>query len=340
VTGGSVPAYLVRGSDDVLRGETLSKLVDRLVDGRDRGILVDEFSGPDYELGAGLDAAQTPPFLTDDRIVVLRHLSRFAKAEDLQGLLAYLAQPLSSTSLVLVWERPLEPTARLPAVPPGLTRAVTAAGGEILTADAPGGKGRSAWVGERLVEAGLRVDGAARARIAEHIGEDAGAVIGLVERLVGVFGPRARLSLADVEPFLGTAGGVPPWELTDAIDRGDVPAALDRLQRTMGGGRHPLAVMATLQSHFLRMLRLDGEDASNEKEAAVLLGIKGSTFPAKKALAQVTRLGPAAVRRSVHLLAEADLDLRGAKAWPEELVVEVLVARLTSLSRARRRSGG
>ena len=32
-------------------------------------------------------------------------------------------------------------------------------------------------------------------------------------------------------------------------------------------------------------------------------------------------------------LARADLDLRGAKAWPPELVMEVLVARLARLSR-------
>jgi hypothetical protein len=35
----------------------------------------------------------------------------------------------------------------------------------------------------------------------------------------------------------------------------------------------------------------------------------------------------------VELLAQADLDLRGAKAWPDELVMEVLVARLTGRSR-------
>jgi hypothetical protein len=35
----------------------------------------------------------------------------------------------------------------------------------------------------------------------------------------------------------------------------------------------------------------------------------------------------------VELLAEADVDLRGARAWPGELTMEVLVARLTTLAR-------
>jgi DNA polymerase III subunit delta len=37
------------------------------------------------------------------------------------------------------------------------------------------------------------------------------------------------------------------------------------------------------------------------------------------------------------LLAQADLDLRGAKEWPDELVMEVLVARLSRLAGAARR---
>jgi hypothetical protein len=38
------------------------------------------------------------------------------------------------------------------------------------------------------------------------------------------------------------------------------------------------------------------------------------------------------VQKAIALLAQADLDLRGAKEWPEELVMEVVVARLSRLA--------
>ncbi len=38
------------------------------------------------------------------------------------------------------------------------------------------------------------------------------------------------------------------------------------------------------------------------------------------------------MQRAIALLAQADLDLRGAKEWPEDLVMEVLVARLSRLA--------
>jgi DNA polymerase-3 subunit delta len=96
--------------------------------------------------------------------------------------------------------------------------------------------------------------------------------------------------------------------------------------------------MATLHGHYARMLRLDGAGVRDEAEAAQLLGMKGSTFPAKKALNQTRRLGHEGVAEAIRLLSEADLDLRKfRKDWPEQLVMEVLVARLSRLGPRSRR---
>jgi DNA polymerase-3 subunit delta len=332
--------YLLKGSDDVLRGDALSTLLDELVGTDDRSLVLDEFDLDNVTLGAAVDAAQTPPFLTDRRIVVARRFGRFSKNDEVAALLDYLADPLPSSVVVLVWEKPVNPTdggesaAKSPRIPPNLTKAVAAAGGEVLDTDAPSGRGLAPWVAEQLKDAGLDVEPQARDRIVGLLGEDAGSVIGLVERLKAAFPGGQRLRVDDIEPYLGRAGGVPPWELTDAIDSGRVPDALDKLHRMMGAGdRHPLAIMATLQSHYTRMLRLDGAAARSEKDAATILGIKGSTFPAKKAMNQQRKLGSKGVRRAIDLLAQADIDLRGARAWPGDLVMEVLVARLTRLSR-------
>jgi len=348
----TVPVYLVKGSDDVLRGEALTKLLDELVGTEDRSLVLDEFdldvldvagaeglSGPQLDqakLAVAIGGAQTLPFLTERRIVVVRRAARFTKAAEITALTAYLDDPLPTTVLVVVWEGSSKAGTTFAKLPPTLTKAVTAAGGEVVDAD-PQGKNLGGWVADQFKDAGLDVDPRVRDQVASSLGEDAGALIGLIERLKGAFTPGSRLTSADVEPFLGPAGGVPPWELTDAIDGGDVPTALEKLRRMMGGGdRHPLAIMATLQSHYVRMLRLDGSGVRGEKEAAQLLGLKGSTFPAKKALNQGRRLGGPGIRRAVRLLAAADLDLKGDSAWPGDLVMEVLVARLTRLSRSAR----
>jgi DNA polymerase III subunit delta len=326
------PVYLVRGSDEVLLRDAARDLIHALVGDLDPAFTVDEIGRDRFQpsdavearIAPLVEAAQTPPFLTDRRVVVGRDLDVFTRVEQIAPLVAYLDDPLPTSSLVLV-----SGPGRLPKP---LAEAVARCGGEQL--DTGPGRKVAAWVDDQLAAAGLHVDREGTARLVEWLGDDAQKLVGVIGTLVGSFGVGARLGAADLEPFLGESGGVPPWELTDALDRGDITTALDKLHRMVsGGGRHPLQVMATLHGHYARMLQLDGAPVRGEKDAAQLLGLRGSTFPARKALQQARRLGHDRVVEAVSLLAGADLDLRGGKAWPEGLVLEVLVARLARLTR-------
>ncbi|HEX2851100.1 MAG TPA: DNA polymerase III subunit delta [Acidimicrobiales bacterium] len=321
------PAYLVRGDDATLLAEAVRTLVATLVGGDDASLVVEDMTldtGDGPGVANVLDACLTPPFLTQRRVVVAREAGRLV-ADDAARLLAYLAQPLDTSVLVLV--------AGGGTIPQKLVAEIKKVG-VIVEAGLPrAGRDRTSWMVERLKDAPVTLDAGAGRLLGDHLGEDLSRLPGILRALEGAYGPGARLAADDVEPFLGEAGSVAPWDLTDAIDHGDYAAALDALHRLLGAGdRHPLVVMSTLHRHFSAMLRLDGSGARGEADAAELLGLK-STFPAKKALAQTRRLGSARVRRAIGLLAEADLDLRGAKAWPPELVMEVLVARLCQLSK-------
>ncbi len=182
----------------------------------------------------------------------------------------------------------------------------------------------------------MRLDGPATARLSEHLGGDMGRLEGLLDTLASAYGPGATVTLADLEPFLGEAGSLAPWDLTDAIDAGETATALSVLHRMLvAGDSHPLVVMAQLHRHFRQIMQLDGAEVTSPEQAAEVLGIR-SAFPAKKALAQSRRLGTARIARAIQLLAEADLDLRGATALPGETVLEVLVARLSRLGRQGR----
>ena len=66
--------YLVRGDDPGLRGQAARDLVHRLVGDGDTSLMVEEHQ-PSTEVpdtAAIADAAQTPPFLTERRVVVVR----------------------------------------------------------------------------------------------------------------------------------------------------------------------------------------------------------------------------------------------------------------------------
>lgn len=316
-------AYLLSGNDEsVLRDET-HELINKLVGDGDRGLIVDEYEGEEYELRELVDAAQTMPFLSDVRVVVGRGIDRFP-SDDLGPLIDYLGSPLDTTHLVLVYG-----SGR---IPKKLTDAIDGAGGHRVNTSPPSRpKERTTWVQAQASEHGVAIDTQAAARIADQIGDDGGRLGGIIDVLLATFGEGHRLRLGDIEPFIGAAGDVPPWDLTDAIDSGRTQDAIKLLHRMVhGGGRHPLQVMATLTNHFARLAHIDGADVRDEASAAAAMKIKPG-FPAKKAFNNYRRLGPDGVRRAVDLLARADLDLRGDSGLPPETVMEILIARLSRL---------
>lgn len=317
--------HLLTGDDESILRAAVSELVHELVGTGDRSLMVDELDGDDVTVGSIVEASQTPAFLTERRIVVARDIGRFS-TDDLKPLVAYVLDPLDSTELVLVGGG-----GRLPKA---LTDGVKKGGGASRSTDPPQrARDRQGWVVEQAAAAGVTFSAPAAQLVAERLGEDVGRLDGVLATLQAAFGGGRQLRPDDVEPFLGEGGGVPPWELTDAIDSGNTVTALTLLGRMTGaGGRHPLQLMAILHSHYGKLARLDGADVTSEASAADVLGIKPG-FPAKKALTQYRRLGGGGVQRAIDLLATADLDLRGRRDLDNDVVMEILIARLSRLRR-------
>jgi DNA polymerase-3 subunit delta len=323
------PVYLVKGNDPSLVAQAAHALTERLVGEGDPSLMVEEFGGPgvdQFDVGTVIDACTTPPFLVERRVVVVREAGQLSAADG-KRLAEYLEDPLPSTALVMVGGGGT--------VPQSLTKAVARAG-EVVDTSVGTGRARSQWLADHLKGGPVRLDGPATALLADHLGEDMGRLEGLLDTLASAYGAGATVSSDDLEPFLGAAGTLAPWDLTDAIDSGDSARALDVLHRMLAAGdSHPLVAMSMLHRHYRQLLRLDGSGVTSPEEAAQVLGLR-SAFPAKKALAQSRRLGSARTARAIRLLAEADLDLRGVTGLSGEAVLDVLVARLSRLVRQGR----
>jgi DNA polymerase-3 subunit delta len=317
---------LVDGDNPTLIAEAVSSLVAELVGGGDRELAVEDIRSEEVDLATVADSCATPPFLAERRIVVVRDVGRFS-TDEVAPLLAYLEDPLPTTVLVLA--------AGAGAVAPRLGAAAKAGGRVLSTRVGP--RDTREWVRNRMRAAPLRLDAQAEGLIESHLGEDISRLGALLEVLGAAYGEGARIGAADVEPYLGEAGSVAPWDFTDAIDAGRTEEALQLLHRLLGGGeRHPLVVLAILHRHVQSLLRVDSPAIRTESQAAEAMGIvKGrSTYPAKKALASSRRWGSANIAEAMGLVADAELDVKGTSVWPEGAILEVLVARLCRLARA------
>jgi len=341
------PVLLIRGAEEVVVREHVSATLDRLVGDGDRSMMVDDLMLPGRVtpsedgapevadvVGSAISAASTPPFLSERRVVVLRGCALLGTKEAVAPLVQYLGDPLLTTSLLLVWDLPHESQAKRSAPPKSLMEAVSACGGVVEDVGPP--KKTAEWVRTRLEAEAIRFDAGAVDLLVRRVGDDPEVLIGFLTTIRGLHKPGDRLSAADLEDLVVEEGGIPPWDLTDAIEGGDPALAVHALQRMLGpGARHPLQVMAILTGYVANLLALDGSSVTSADQARSVLG--GSPFVAQKAFAQSRRLGSDRVAELVRLVAEADLDLRGRRRIPENLIMEILVARMASRSAATRR---
>ncbi len=320
--------YLVKGDDAALVAQEVRGLLDQVVGDGDHALVVEEIgggAGDEINVGAVVDACLTPPFLVDRRVVVVREAGRLLTA-DAPRLVEVVQDPLPTTVLVLVGGGGT--------VPAPLVKAISAAGQIIDVTTSKAGE-RKAWLHDHLRAAPVKLEPRAADLLASHVGEDLGRVEGLLSALSAAYGEGARITADELAPYLGEAGNVPRYELTDAIDKGDPERALMVLRRMLeAGGLAPVQVLATLHGHFSNMLALDGDDIGTDRDAADVLGT--APFVAKKALEQSRRLGSSRIAEAINLIAAADLDVRGASGMDAEVVVEILVARLARQTRPAR----
>src|ERR1700738_2601170 len=159
-------AWLVEGDDVSLVGNEVQRLVAELA-GDHADLSVEDFWGDEVDLDAVTSACVTPP------------------------LLASLSDPMPTTALVVA--------AGGGKLAPKLVAAVKKVGHVIATG---GGRDTRGWVEHQLKEAPVRGEPAARAAMAEHLGQDLGRLPTLIDTLVAAHGEGASIGLDDITPYL------------------------------------------------------------------------------------------------------------------------------------------
>jgi DNA polymerase-3 subunit delta len=315
--------FVITGDESLISLE-LTNILHQLIGDEDRSMMLEDIDASDSATTAtGIaDALHTPPMFTERRVVLVRNVHDMAT--DMVSQFAGSIESMNETTDLVVTM-----TGRQPKV---LSDAFKKAAARTVGATVPtGAKDRIAWIESHLVEAGISYTPDAARLISLWFGNDQGRLAGLIQTLRATYDEGTKLSRADIEVFLGEAGSIAPWDLTDAIDVGDVNKALVMLHRIMIDS-HPLQVLALLANRYANMMKLDGPSVRTVADAVGVLG--GKEFTARKVLEQYQRLGSSGVSQAMSLIAQADVDLRGGKEWDDTLVMEVLVARLARLGRS------
>lgn len=194
---------------------------------------------------------------------------------------------------------------------------------------------RRSFIGSVFQAAGVRLTNQALALVTEHAGVDLSQVNPLAQVLAGLQRPNTSFDVEDVRPYLGQAREVPLWNLTDAIERGDVGKAMGTLERLLAAEKAPQLLITVLQRRYLDIAVLVSPGVRSIEQAKAALDAVGARkppdFALRNMLSAAKRLNYRSVGLIVGWLADAARDLRGASMLDPDTVLELLVARITRL---------
>jgi DNA polymerase-3 subunit delta len=316
LAGGTIrPAYLLLGEEALLRDDAVAALRDAVLREGARDFNYDPLPGTSTTPARLRDALATLPVMASHRLVWLQGLEdRRAAGRELCEALADAVPGLDGEGgAVLVVTAPKADRRQ---------RWVKAFTGDAVLVACEPPKNRRALVAFVRGEAARQevgLGGGAAEALAERVGPHLLMLRQEIAKAALLAGPGQEVTRAHVAESTSDVAEEPIWELTDAIGEGRAAAALRVLDRLLGSGAAPPALLGSLANHFRKLLRV----RSGQQPL-------GPPFVVKKLQSQAGRYTPGRLRKCLDAIHDVDQVLKGRGGLPPTLALERLVMGLSA----------
>ena len=319
------PAYLIAGTDEAKIDAAVARLRARAESEGGSGALeVFAAQGP----GAGPDpealAASVPAMslMSTRRYLLADGVERWS-AKQADPVIAALASLPPDTTLVLVARE--DPPKRR--APKKLADAVEAAGGQLLSYEAPKARALPAWLREEARRRGFDLAADAAGLLVDRLGESTTRLTTELDRLSVWAEPGGRVAREDLDEMIADTSEEVSWALSDAIVERDVATALAAAERLSGQGE----AVTPLIYGVAKRLR-EAESAIEGLEAgrppkAVEAGLPMHPYAAKLLVGRVRGRSAAEIRAATCAVADLEWWTRGGADYPEPVALTLAVRR-------------
>jgi DNA polymerase-3 subunit delta len=302
--------YLVDAAHAAIRAAVLAEA------GAAAGFNHDAFELKEAGVGACIATARTLPMMARRRLVVGKGVGDL-KAEQLEPLVEYVADPNPSTCLVLVGDKV---DVRFKAFA-ALRKAGYLHVFQPLRDAALGG-----WL--RTVARARKIELApdAAGALAELAGPDLGRLSQTLDQLALYAGGRA-ISLDDVETLVAETRQRSVFELTKAIGAGEAPRALGLLANMLRNREPALRIQYMLARTMRQIWRAKELLASGAARGEIAAAVGMSPYFLDDVLVPARRMSRATLARAFERLYQSDVALKSSRV-DEELLISRLVQSL------------
>ena len=315
------PAYLVAGTDEAKIARARARFRQR----------AEEEGGPgaleSFEAGEGRRAPEVDALAASLAAISLIASRRYLLVDGVEAWGKGDAQRAAE----LLSAIPPETTIALVAngkAPAGLPKAVEAAGGEVLTYDAPKERELPKQLVAEARDLGFELDAVAARALAERLGPRPLRLRHELERLALWSGGGGRVGLEDLDAMVSDTSEEAIWTLADAVVAGDGPATLRVAERLVAQGEALPRIVYSLAPRLRQALQAARELEAGRPANEVAKGLSMHPYAAKMLVGKVKGRTPEDIDGAIRALADLELWSRGGSDYAE------IVAFTLSLRRA------
>jgi DNA polymerase-3 subunit delta len=330
------PIYLLLGEERFLQSIALSELRAAVIGKNDLGLNEDLFDAGETDVDAVLAAARTLPMMAPRRFVVVRSLERWESKSEAKGdaprdgkgrsaafdrLADYAEAPSPSTTIVLVAGK-LDNRRRL----------VTVAKkqGFVVECDAPPRNALRDWTERRARLRGKALSPGVAELLTDLAGPELSRLDDAIERLSLYVGDAKEIGEDAVAQAIVGVKPSSVWELTAAVARRDLGAALGALARVYDPKDRGLPLLGTLAWSTRQLIKFSAATARGMAPAEAAKHAGAPPFKANDLAEQCRRLPIEELERWLVVLSDVDLALKGASKRPALAVLETALISLCS----------
>ncbi len=318
IQAGPLPGLiLLYGPESYFAEQGLQLIRDAVVAPENRDFNLTQYHGKDFKPGEVVEQARTFPVFAERRLVVIKNLHD-ASADQLDGLLAYLEDPVPETVLLLTADK-IDARRKFYQILKKTGKAFEFK--KIYENQLP------TFVRDLAKSFNVTLTGEGLKLFCKRVGTNLVEVQGELEKLLGYLGDRDIADEKDVAAIVSDTRIESIFDLTDALGEGDVSGAFQLLNRLLAEGQAPLMVLAMMTRHFRQMWKVSELVAQKVPQSEFPKRVGVSPYFLKGLMQQASRFDSRQYRQVFSQLLATDLALKSSGSEPrmhlEKLVLDI-----------------
>ncbi len=297
------PVYLIFGDEELLLERALHRLRQRVGEVADLDFNFDMFDGDSADATAVVAAANTLPFASERRLVVVRNVDRM-RAADQAILTEYATDPAPTACVVLVAVK-MPKNSRL-------YKAVDGSGG-VAEYRSPRKHELPGWVVELFASKGKRVSRDGAEALVRAVGRDLRRLETEADKIIAYAGDASVIERADVEAMVAETAPVSVFDLLNAIGARECATALERLDDLLGSGEQLLGIHAMAVRHLRMLVSVKAMLDRGADRATIQREVGLQNWQAAAAVEQAGRFGAAELSGALRDAAELEGRLKSGQ---------------------------